>query len=251
HERDTGCLRRGGRASRPGVPGVGARPRVPRPRVRQREGRAGGPPARDARPRPLRSRPSRDVGRGPGRGGPSASVRPDHRLHVRGRGSARPREGAGLGRAREAVLARRPARRRGGMPVAARAAHADGVRGYGFTREPWLEEGAMKTAVAAVLGSSLALAGGGALAAQAADGAATEKTPVLTGRWKLDPEKSDDARTKMQDVMGEGRQGRGDDGGGSGSGGQGGRGHWGGGGGGGHWGGHGGGYGGSGYHGGG
>ena len=111
----------------------------------------------------------------------------------------------------------------------------------------------MKTSLAVVVGLVVAIPGG-ASGSRAADDVASEKTPVLTGRWKLDPEKSDDARAKMQDVMGEGRQGRGDNGGDSGNGGnggQGGRGHWGGGGGGGHWGGHGGGYGGGGYHGGG
>jgi len=109
----------------------------------------------------------------------------------------------------------------------------------------------MKTSLAVVVGLVVAIPGG-ASGSRAADDVASEKTPVLTGRWKLDPEKSDDARAKMQDAMGGGRQG----GDGDGSGGQGGRGHWGGGGGGGgHWGGGGGGHwggghGGGGYHGG-
>jgi hypothetical protein len=102
----------------------------------------------------------------------------------------------------------------------------------------------MTTELAGMLGLGLLLAVPVAAspAPPAGSDSAEAKPPVLTGRWKLDPEKSDDARAKMREATGEERQGgSGGQGGSHGGGGHGG-GHWGGGGGGGHWGGHGGGY---------
>jgi hypothetical protein len=76
----------------------------------------------------------------------------------------------------------------------------------------------MRSGCAWILGLTLTGPGFVVDAAPSAEESADSRTPSLTGRWKLDPEKSDDARARMRAVR---EEGQGDDGRGGGRGGRG------------------------------